>query len=102
MPRAITALGHARKLPDETQRRRVLTDLGATLLVEAAAGTGKTSLIAGRVAILLRLARCSLVSCKGFHRAHQFCNPSPPCNGLCRVAAMFERILPDRRPSRDI
>jgi ATP-dependent exoDNAse (exonuclease V) beta subunit len=41
------------KLPDEAQRRRVLTDLGATLLVEAAAGTGKTSLIAGRVAMLL-------------------------------------------------
>jgi ATP-dependent exoDNAse (exonuclease V) beta subunit len=40
-------------LADEEQRRRVLTDLGATLLVEAAAGTGKTSLIAGRVAILL-------------------------------------------------
>jgi ATP-dependent exoDNAse (exonuclease V) beta subunit len=41
------------KLADEQQRRRVLTDLGATLLVEAAAGTGKTSLIAGRVAMLL-------------------------------------------------
>jgi ATP-dependent exoDNAse (exonuclease V) beta subunit len=40
-------------LADEAQRRRVLTDLDATLLVEAAAGTGKTSLIAGRVAMLL-------------------------------------------------
>ena len=40
-------------LPDEAQRRRVLTDLQVTLLVEAAAGTGKTSLIAGRVAMLL-------------------------------------------------
>jgi ATP-dependent exoDNAse (exonuclease V) beta subunit len=41
------------RLADEEQRRRVLTDLGSTPLVEAAAGTGKTSLIAGRVAMLL-------------------------------------------------
>jgi CRISPR-associated exonuclease Cas4 len=39
--------------PDEPQRRRALTELGSTLLVEAAAGTGKTSLLAGRVAMLL-------------------------------------------------
>src|SRR3954467_15280898 len=39
--------------PDEPQRRRALADLGSTLLVEAAAGTGKTSLLAGRVAMLL-------------------------------------------------
>src|SRR5690349_2748694 len=40
-------------LADIAQRKRVLTDLGTTLLVEAAAGTGKTSLMAGRVAMLL-------------------------------------------------
>lgn len=40
-------------LADIAQRKRVLTDLGKTLLVEAAAGTGKTSLMAGRVAMLL-------------------------------------------------
>lgn len=40
-------------LVDIAQRKRVLTDLAATLLVEAAAGTGKTSLMAGRVAMLL-------------------------------------------------
>jgi hypothetical protein len=34
------------KLPDEAERIRALTDLAATLLVEAAAGTGKTSLLA--------------------------------------------------------
>lgn len=39
--------------PDDEQRKRALTDLGATLLVEASAGTGKTSLLAGRVAMLL-------------------------------------------------
>src|SRR5687768_16847805 len=41
------------KLLDEAHRRRVLTDHDATLMVEAAAGTGKTSLIAGRIAMLL-------------------------------------------------
>lgn len=45
------------KLADEKQRWRVLTDLDAVLLVEAAAGTGKTSLIAGRVAMLLANGR---------------------------------------------
>ena len=40
-------------LVDIAERKRVLTDLGTTLLIEAAAGTGKTSLIAGRVAMLL-------------------------------------------------
>lgn len=40
-------------LPDSAARRRALTDLDATLLVEAAAGTGKTSLIAGRLTMLL-------------------------------------------------
>jgi CRISPR-associated exonuclease Cas4 len=41
------------KLADNAHRLRALTDLGATLLVEAAAGTGKTSLLAGRVICLL-------------------------------------------------
>lgn len=40
-------------LADIAQRKQVLTDLGTTLLVQAAAGTGKTSLMAGRVAMLL-------------------------------------------------
>jgi CRISPR-associated exonuclease Cas4 len=38
---------------DAPERKRVLTDLDSTLLVEAAAGTGKTSLLAGRVTVLL-------------------------------------------------
>lgn len=38
---------------DDKQRARTLTDLDSTLLVEASAGTGKTSLLAGRVAMLL-------------------------------------------------
>lgn len=39
--------------PDDKQRERALTDLDSTLLVEASAGTGKTSLLAGRVSMLL-------------------------------------------------
>jgi hypothetical protein len=46
-------MGAAMTLPDIAQRKQVLTDLGTTLLVEAAAGTGKTSLMASRVAMLL-------------------------------------------------
>lgn len=38
---------------DDKQRERALTDLDSTLLIEASAGTGKTSLLAGRVAMLL-------------------------------------------------
>src|ERR1700733_11864802 len=41
------------ELSDTKHRRRALTDYSATLLVEAGAGTGKTSLWAGRVALLL-------------------------------------------------
>lgn len=40
-------------LADAAERRRALTALGETLLVEAAAGTGKTALMAGRCALLL-------------------------------------------------
>jgi CRISPR-associated exonuclease Cas4 len=40
-------------LADSTDRQRALTALDQTLLVEAAAGTGKTSLLAGRVTMLL-------------------------------------------------
>ncbi|WOH53221.1 exodeoxyribonuclease V subunit beta [Bradyrhizobium sp. sBnM-33] len=41
---------------DDAERRRALTDLDSTLLVEAGAGTGKTSLLAGRVVMLLASA----------------------------------------------
>lgn len=40
-------------IADEAERLRALTDLKSCLLVEAAAGTGKTSLLAGRVVMLL-------------------------------------------------
>src|SRR5215472_15660795 len=38
---------------DNGDRLRALTELDSTFLVEAAAGTGKTSLLAGRVVMLL-------------------------------------------------
>lgn len=41
------------KLADIAARLRALTELDSTLLVEAAAGTGKTALMAGRVTMLL-------------------------------------------------
>jgi ATP-dependent exoDNAse (exonuclease V) beta subunit len=41
------------KVPDFSERKRALTDFDTNLLVEAAAGTGKTSLMAGRVALML-------------------------------------------------
>jgi CRISPR-associated exonuclease Cas4 len=40
-------------LVDQDNRRRAMTDFESLLLVEAAAGTGKTSLMAGRVAMML-------------------------------------------------
>ena len=41
------------QLPDSAARRAALTDLNRTLLVEAGAGSGKTALLAGRVALLV-------------------------------------------------
>jgi ATP-dependent exoDNAse (exonuclease V) beta subunit len=40
-------------IPDLDARRRALTDFTTNILVEAAAGTGKTSLMAGRVAMMV-------------------------------------------------
>ena len=42
----------AGKLPDQKARLAALTELGYSLLVEAGAGSGKTSIMAGRVAML--------------------------------------------------
>ena len=40
-------------LVDQDDRQRAMTDFGSILLVEAAAGTGKTALMAGRIAMML-------------------------------------------------
>jgi exodeoxyribonuclease-5 len=44
---------HFPPLPDAGARQRALLDYGATLLVEAGAGSGKTALMAGRVVLML-------------------------------------------------
>src|SRR5438094_302565 len=41
-------------LPDVEARRRILTDFGTTLFAEAAAGTGKTTALIGRIVALVR------------------------------------------------
>src|SRR5690242_9656690 len=40
-------------LADADARRRILTDFEATLFVEAAAGTGKTTALVGRIVALI-------------------------------------------------
>jgi exodeoxyribonuclease-5 len=52
------------QLPDAKARISALTDHGRTLLVEAGAGSGKTALIAGRVALLIAegIAPCEIVA----------------------------------------
>src|SRR5271166_332605 len=45
-------MADARKLPDKEVRIRALTELERSMLVEAGAGSGKTSIMAGRVAML--------------------------------------------------
>jgi ATP-dependent helicase/nuclease subunit A len=44
--------------PDQAQRERIATDLDHTLLVEAAAGTGKTTCLVARMVGLLRTGKC--------------------------------------------
>jgi ATP-dependent exoDNAse (exonuclease V) beta subunit len=44
---------HSPALPDAGARQRALLDYQSTLLVEAGAGTGKTALMAGRVALMM-------------------------------------------------
>ncbi|WP_437813514.1 UvrD-helicase domain-containing protein [Sorangium sp. So ce1078] len=46
----------ARELADEPARRRIREDLGTTLVVEAAAGTGKTTALVSRIVAVLRKA----------------------------------------------
>src|ERR1700716_4455956 len=49
-----------KKLPDAKARTRILSDLGTTFLVEAAAGTGKTTALVGRIVRLIRSGRGTL------------------------------------------
>ena len=47
----MTPQGH--QLPDAKSRYRALTAIDQSLVVEAGAGTGKTTILAGRIAVLL-------------------------------------------------
>ncbi|MBN1258049.1 MAG: UvrD-helicase domain-containing protein [Planctomycetes bacterium] len=47
-------------LPDQEARDRILTALDRNMLVEAAAGTGKTTSMVGRMVALLRTGRCEV------------------------------------------
>src|SRR5262249_42113797 len=57
-PRAPKA--RMKTLADERARQRILGDLDTTLVVEAAAGTGKTTELVGRILALLASGRASL------------------------------------------
>ncbi len=46
--------------PDYEQRRKILEDLDETMLVEAAAGTGKTTCLVARMVALVREGRCNI------------------------------------------
>ncbi|MEW6141248.1 MAG: UvrD-helicase domain-containing protein [Thermodesulfobacteriota bacterium] len=47
-------------IEDQDQRRIILEDLDSTILVEAAAGTGKTTSMVGRMVNLLAVGKCSV------------------------------------------
>ena len=49
-------------LPDAEQRERIKTELGVNMLVEAAAGTGKTTMLLERMVELIRTGTCTSVS----------------------------------------
>lgn len=49
-------------LPDDQYRRQIVSELKSTMLVEAAAGTGKTTCLVARMVELLRTGECTIES----------------------------------------
>ena len=49
-------------LPDQVERDLILTELDSTMLVEAAAGTGKTTSMVGRMVALVAEDRCEQIN----------------------------------------
>jgi len=68
---------------DDGDRLRALTQLDSTLLVEAAAGTGKTSLLAGRVVMLLAGGAAPRRSPSPSSRPASSANASPTTSTPC-------------------
>ena len=58
----------AATLKDETSRRSAIADHGKSYLVEAGAGSGKTAIMAGRVAMLLAGGVAQVDRGRHFHR----------------------------------
>jgi len=56
----MSAEGRTTRLADQTERDRIATDLDTTLIVEAAAGTGKTTALVGRMVAALAAGRAQL------------------------------------------
>ena len=48
--------------PDHDQRKLIFTELDRNMLVEAAAGTGKTTSMIGRMVALLREDKCDVAA----------------------------------------
>ena len=59
MAKREAAAGRTGQPPDQVARDRIVGDLDRTLLVEAAAGTGKTTSLVGRMVALIREGRCT-------------------------------------------
>lgn len=59
--RACTPRSDPPHLPDRKQRRLILRELDRNIMVEAAAGTGKTTSMVGRMLALLRSGRCGSI-----------------------------------------
>ncbi|MDX9755178.1 MAG: UvrD-helicase domain-containing protein, partial [bacterium] len=47
-------------IPDQSERDFILHQLDTTILVEAAAGTGKTTSMIGRMTALIREGKCTI------------------------------------------
>src|ERR1700732_4834612 len=60
MSEAAKANGVAREVADQRVRDRIRNDLDTTLIVEAAAGTGKTTALVNRIVAALAGARAEL------------------------------------------
>lgn len=58
--RRTSEYGHVDSLVDQEGRDRIAHDLDATLVVEAAAGTGKTTALIGRILSLLRSGKATM------------------------------------------